>query len=168
MSVNASFNLEESGNKTITGCNGFTLIEILLVLFLMVLILSITTIYFANTLPAARLRATAREMSAAIKYAKYLALAKNEKQSFEIDFDSKTYSISGRERKNISPEISITVLDTNSNIVQEGKFSVVFDMRGGTDWKAITLAKGEKKMTIAMDPVLTAIISDGKKNENNR
>jgi general secretion pathway protein H len=147
---------------------GFTLIEVLLVVFLIVLILSIATIFFANTLPTARLKATAREMSAAIKYAKYLAKAKNEKQRFHIDLDSKTYGIQGRETKKISSDIAVTILDTNLTAIREGKFSITFDALGSSDWNSITLGRGGKKMTIAMDPIMTAIVTDGTKNERSR
>ncbi|MDI6743586.1 MAG: prepilin-type N-terminal cleavage/methylation domain-containing protein, partial [Smithella sp.] len=76
---------------------GFTFIEILIVVFLMSLITGITTIFFANTLPSARHKATARELAATIKYTRHLAFAKNEKQIINIDLDANNYFIKGRE-----------------------------------------------------------------------
>jgi Tfp pilus assembly protein FimT len=132
--------------------------EVMLVVFLMVLILSIATVFFANTLPRAGLTATGRQMAATIKYAKYLARATNEKQLFDIDLDSRTYSIRGRETKKIPSGIAVTVVGTNLDAVRNGRFSIVFDALGGNDWQSIILSRGERKMTVAMDPVMTAVI----------
>ena len=83
--------------KIIYLSRGFTFIEIMVVIFLMSLIVGITTIFFANTLPSAKHKAAARELAATIKYARYLAFAKNEKQIIDIDLDAKKYFIEGRE-----------------------------------------------------------------------
>jgi Tfp pilus assembly protein FimT len=132
--------------------------EVMLVVFLMVLILSIATVFFGNSLPKARLTATGTQIAASIKYAKYLASATNDRQLFDIDLDSRTYSVRGRETKRIPSEIVVTVVDTNLDAITNGRFSIVFDALGGNDWQAIILSRGDKKITIAMDPVMTAVI----------
>jgi len=128
------------------------------VVFLIVLVLSIATVFFANTLPKAGLRATGREITAVIKYAKYLAKANNDRQLFDIDLDSGTYGIRGRETKKIPSGIAVTVVDTNLDAIRNGRFSIVFDALGGNDWQSIILSRGDKQITIAMDPVMTAVI----------
>ena len=142
---------------------GYTLMEVMLVVFLIVLILGIATVFLANSLPAAGLRATGREMAATIKYAKYLAKANNEKQIFDIDLDSKTYAVEGRETKKIPSDIIVTILDANLDAIRKGRFSIVFDAMGGNDWNSIILSRGGSKTTIAMDPIMTAVIADGRK-----
>jgi hypothetical protein len=137
--------------------------EVMLVVFLIVLILGIATVFLANSLPAAGLRATGREMAATIKYAKYLAKANNEKQIFDVDIDSKTYAVGGRETKKIPSDIVVTILDTNLDVIRKGRFSIVFDKLGGNDWHSIILSRGGSRTTISMDPILTAVIADGKK-----
>jgi hypothetical protein len=137
--------------------------EVMLVVFLIVLILGIATVFLANSLPAAGLRATGREMAATIKYAKYLAKANNEKQIFDVDIDSKTYAVGGRETKKIPSDIVVTILDTNLDVIRKGRFSIVFDKLGGNDWHSIILSRGGSRTTIAMDPIMTAVIADGKK-----
>ena len=142
---------------------GYTLIEVTLVVFLIVLILSMATVFFANTLPAARLKATGREMAAMIKYAKDLAKANNDRQVFDIDLDSRTYAVRGREIKTIPSDIVVTILDTNLDAITKGRFTIVFDKLGGNDWHSIILNRGDRKITIAMDPIMTAVITDAKK-----
>ena len=142
---------------------GYTLIEVTLVVFLIVLILGMATVFFANTLPAARLRATGREMAAMLKYAKYLAKANNEKQIFAIDIDSKTYALDGREIKKIPSDVVVTIFDTNLDAITKGRFTIVFDKLGGNDWHSIILNRDSRKIKIAMDPIMTAVITDVKK-----
>jgi len=137
--------------------------EVMLVVFLIVLILGIATVFLAHSLPAAVLRATGRDMASTMKYAKFLAKANNGKQVFEIDIDSKTYAVEGRETKKIPSDIAVTILDANLDVITKGRFSIVFDAMGGNDWHSIILSRGGSKTTIAMDPIVTAVIVDGKR-----
>jgi len=149
---------------------GFTLIEVMIVVFLMSLIAGITTIFFANTLPSAKHKAAARELAATIKYARNLAFVKNEKQIINIDIDSGNYFIKGRDLKSIPPEISITVYENNvnANPVRAGKYMISYDTTGGSDWNAIELARKEKVITIKSDPIMVAGIDNDKKNDSNK
>jgi prepilin-type N-terminal cleavage/methylation domain-containing protein len=144
---------------------GFTFIEVMIVVFLMSLIVGITTIFFANTLPSVRHKAAARELAATIKYARNLAFINNEKQIIDIDLDAKNYSIKGREIKTISPEISITVYgdDAHTNPVRQGKYIISYDTTAGSGWSAIELVRKEKVITIKSDPIMIAEITNDKK-----
>lgn len=149
---------------------GFTFIEVMIVVFLMSLIVGITTIFFANTLPAAKHKAAARELAATIKYARHLAFAKNEKQVIDIDLDAKNYFIEGRGKKSIPPEVTITVYENNlnANPVKQGKYFISYDTTVGSDWSSIELARGEKIITIKSDPIMIAGFADENKNGNNK
>jgi prepilin-type N-terminal cleavage/methylation domain-containing protein len=146
---------------------GFTFIEVMIVVFLMSLILGITTIFFANTLPSAKHKAAARELAATIKYAKHLAFVKNEKQIINIDLDAKNYFITGRETRSIPSEISITVYENkvNANPVRQGKYIISYDTTAGSNWGSIELARKGKVITITSDPIMIAEIADDRKNE---
>jgi prepilin-type N-terminal cleavage/methylation domain-containing protein len=149
---------------------GFTLIEVMIVVFLMSLILGITTIFFANTLPSAKHKAAARELAATIKYAKHLAFVKNEKQIINIDLDARKYFIDGRETRSIPSEISITVYENNANAnpVRQGKYIISYDTTAGSNWDSIELAWKGKIITIKSDPIMVAGIADDKKNEHDK
>lgn len=146
---------------------GFTFIEVMVVVFLMSLIVGITTIFFANTLTSAKLAAAARELVATVKYARHLAFVKNEKQIVNIDLDAKSYSIKGREIRTIPPEISITVYgnEVNASPVRNGKYIINYDTSAVSNWGSIELAKGDKVITIKPDPIMIAEIVDDKKNK---
>jgi Tfp pilus assembly protein FimT len=137
----------------------------MIVVFLMSLILGISTIFFANTLPSAKHKAAARELAATIKYARHLAFIKNEKQIINIDLDAKNYSIEGRKITLIPSDISLSVYDNNvnANPVRQGKYIISYDTTGGSGWGSIKLARGEKIITIKPDPIMVAVIADEKK-----
>ncbi len=138
--------------------NGFTLLELILVLFLTTLILGISTVFFANTLSSNKLNATAREMAATIRYAKYLAITKGESQTLLIDLDSKNYKIIGQSYKNIPPDIYIEVKDPLSGELVHGKHPIAFYGTGGIEGGTIMLSTGKKSVSIELDPVVGSVI----------
>jgi len=138
----------------------------MIVIFLMSLITGITTIFFANTLPAAKHKAAARELAATIKYARHMAFAKNEKQVVNIDLDAKNYFLEGRTTKSLPSEVSITVHENNlnANPIRQGKYTISYNATaGGSNWNSIELARGEKVITIKSDPIMVAVFADEKK-----
>lgn len=144
---------------------GFTFIEIMIVVFLMSMITGMTTIFFANTLPAAKHKAAARELAATIKYAHNIAVAKNENQTVDIDLDTKKYFMRGRETRSIPDEVSITVYENqvNANPVRQGRYVISYDSTAGSNWGSIELARNDKVITIKPDPIMVAEITDAKK-----
>jgi prepilin-type N-terminal cleavage/methylation domain-containing protein len=147
------------------GCNlnrGFTFIEIMVVIFLMSLIVGITSVYFANFLPDVKFKAAARDLAATIKYAKNLASAKNETQTVNIDLDNKTYSVGESKTKTIPPELIVKFKETltDSSPVNEGKHNISYDATGGSNWDTIVLIRGQRTITIKSDPIMTAVIKE--------
>lgn len=141
---------------------GFTLIEILVVLILMSLILAISTVFFANTLPKARHRAGAREIVATIKYARNLAASKNERQIVTFDLDAGNYGVKGRPVKTIPDETALVIYesDINAEPVRKGKYNIYYDTTGTGNWDKISLTRGDRVIAIKSDPILTAVIAD--------
>jgi Tfp pilus assembly protein FimT len=137
----------------------------MIVIFLMSLVVGIATVFFAGSLPSAKLKASARELSATIKYAKQLALATNEKQILAIDLDNKSYGIKGHKVRNIASSTVLTVYEANPNSrpISAGEYTISYDATGASDWDKITLGRNEKIITISADPVMTAVVSDWKK-----
>jgi type II secretory pathway pseudopilin PulG len=140
------------------GEKGFTLLEIILVLFFMALILGLSAINFVNRLPSVKLNATTREFAATIKHAWSIAKISNERQVVTIDLDSKTYGIDGLSEKNIPPDISVIIADSLSGEICHGKYRLVFQAVGGTECSRIVLWEGKRKQSIQMDPIIGAIV----------
>jgi prepilin-type N-terminal cleavage/methylation domain-containing protein len=138
--------------------SGFTLLELIIVLFLIALILGLSTILFVNILPSSRLNATAREMSATIRHAKHLALINGEKQTVTINLDSGSYGMEGIIHKNIPSGITIKVIDPLLGEIRNGQYPIIFSATGGMEGGTIVLFSNKKTIKLELDPVVGSVI----------
>jgi hypothetical protein len=137
---------------------GFTLLETIIVLFFMALILGLSTIFFANTLPSSRLNATAREISATIRHVRHTALINGENQTMIINLDSGYYGIEGIAQKSIPPAIALKVIDPLLGEVRKGEYPFVFHVTGAMEGGTIVLSSGKKIVSIQLDPVVGSVV----------
>jgi len=137
---------------------GFTLLEIIIVLFLISLIMGLSALYFANALPSSKFNATARELSATIRYGRTLAMIEGKLQILNIDLDAKRYGIEGRGYKSIDSGTTIIVLDPSVGEVRNGIYHIIFQPSGGVEGGTIVLVNGKKQISIALDPVVGSVV----------
>ncbi|MGB9715553.1 MAG: pilus assembly FimT family protein [Thermodesulfovibrionales bacterium] len=137
---------------------GFTLLELILVLFIISLIFGLSTIFFTNTMPTNRLNTVARELSSAIRYARNIAIVKSERQTITIDLDSKIYGIKGGMSKNIPDDINIKIIDPLLGDVVKGKYSLSFYETGGIEGGTIVLSTKKKTVNIEPDPIVGSVV----------
>jgi prepilin-type N-terminal cleavage/methylation domain-containing protein len=136
--------------------NGFTLLEIIIVLSLVTLILGLSTVFFAGFIPSAKLDAAGRDLSGMIRHARSLARMNMTRQTVVIDLDNGTYGIEGREVKSLPPDALIRVIDPFSGEIRQGKYLIVFNPAGGMRGGIIALSHGKKTIMIQMDPITGA------------
>jgi prepilin-type N-terminal cleavage/methylation domain-containing protein len=137
---------------------GFTLLEVIIVVFLMVLVLGLATVFFARTLSSSKLNATAREMSATIRSAKSFAEIHGEKQIISIDLDSKSYGIEGKKSKRIPSSVAVKVLDPLTGEIANGKYQIILNAFGGIEGGTIVLSQDKRSVSIAPDPVVGSVM----------
>lgn len=138
--------------------NGFTLLEIIIVLFLVTLILGLSTVFFAGYLPSVKVDATGREISGMIRHARSLARMNMERRTVMIDLDNRTYGIEGLGTKSFPPDAFIRVIDPFSGEIIRGKYPIVFNPAGGMSGGIIILSWGKKVIRIEMDPITGAVL----------
>lgn len=134
---------------------GFTLLELIIVTVLAVLVLGLVGLLFANTVPSARLTATAGEIVATMRQLKALAEMSGEDERFVVDLDTKRYGVEGRRARAIPAEISVKAVDPLYGEVKSGKYYMVasgMGMEGG----ALILSYRKKSLRIQADPILGA------------
>lgn len=137
---------------------GFTLIELIIVIVIIVLVVGMSTLFFASTVPSAKLNGLSRELSSMIKQARLAAQNKGETQILIIDLDTKTYGIEGRDAKTIPPEITTKIIDPLLGEIMRGKYSLIFHDTGGIEGGTILLTYGKKNIAIETDPVVGSIV----------
>jgi len=147
------------GTKSLKSmCGGFTLLEIIIVITLIVLILGFTTLFFGNSLPGARLNSAARELSAMMRYAKMLAQNNGEPQAVLINLDTGRYSIEGVQTKNLPEGINIRVTDSVAGEVSKGDYAFLFHESGISEGGTITLWNAKRTLNIELDPIVGSVI----------
>jgi general secretion pathway protein H len=138
--------------------SGFTLLELIIVLFLITLILGLSSVFFANTLPSGRFNASAREMAATIRQARHLAQLNGEKQVLTIDMDTRSYGLKGQGEKILPPGIHIKVIDPLAGEITSGSYRMAFHVAGNTEGGTVVLWNDAKVAQINIDPVAGAVI----------
>lgn len=75
--------------------NGFTLVELLVVLSIMALLLILISPYIGPAFPQMELKSAAREVAAALREARSRAITHNTETIFNLDVQKRAYIISG-------------------------------------------------------------------------
>jgi prepilin-type N-terminal cleavage/methylation domain-containing protein len=138
--------------------SGFTLLELIIVIFLITLMLGLSAVFFANTLPTGRFNAATREIAATIRQARHLALLKGEKQTIMIDMDSRSYGIKGLGNKTLTSGINIKVTDPLAGDITRGQYHMAFHTTGNAEGGTIVLWNNSREARINIDPVAGAVI----------
>ena len=147
--------LIRSRSKTVK--SGFILLELIIVLFLMAVIMGLSAIFFANSLPGYRLNATVRNISTTIKQARAFAKMLNEQQVVTIDFENRQYALEGHDPKDIPPDIAIKVIDPVEGEITEGKYAIIVHTTGGVEGGTIVLWNARKTVSMQIDPIIGTI-----------
>lgn len=137
---------------------GFTLLELIIVLSLVTLIIALSLPFFMNSLPSSTFNATVREMAATLKHARSLAQLHGETQTVTIDLDSRQYGIQGRAVKTLAPGISVKIADPLLGEINTGEYSFTVHPVGSLEGGSITLWSKKRSVTIQTDPVVGTVI----------
>jgi len=144
--------------RAIRGKAGFTLLELIIVIFLITLMLGLSAVYFANSSPSGRFNAAKREIASTIRQARHLAMLNGDKQVITIDMDAGSYGIEGRGEKKLPYGIDIKVIDPLAGDITNGKYHMAFRASGSAEGGTIVLRSSSRTAQINIDPVAGAII----------
>jgi prepilin-type N-terminal cleavage/methylation domain-containing protein len=120
------------------GSNGFTLLELILVLLLMSLIAGLTLPFVASTLDRITLQSEVRQITSALQFARSEAISKKTLYTFNIDIDKNQYWLGVPKQEEITQpkpiDETVRILDyqrTNETLT-EGAFMILFYPRGNS------------------------------------
>ncbi|MHB8880240.1 MAG: GspH/FimT family pseudopilin [Thermodesulfovibrionales bacterium] len=137
---------------------GFTLLELIIVMFLVALIFGIATVFLVNSLPSGKFNAAVRDLGSAIRHARSLAQVNGTAQAVILDLDGKRFGISGRVMKPFPPDVMIRVQAPFSEDVTTGTYAFHFSPSGGSDGGTIILVTSKRTVRIELDPVAGSIV----------
>lgn len=139
--------------------NGFTLLELIIVISLITVILGISTIFLAGTFSSSKLHSTVRDIVTTIKRARNIALSSGIDKTITIDLDSKVYSIDGDLQREIPHDVNIKIIDNvNGKEIDSGDYRMVFYAGGGIEGGRIMVWNEKRSYTIDIDPIIGARI----------
>jgi prepilin-type N-terminal cleavage/methylation domain-containing protein len=146
-----------SFNKKKASVSGFTLLELIVVLFLISLIAGISVVLFTGTLSSGRLDATARNLIAAMKHARALSSMNGEPQAVFIDLDSGTYGIEGKGSRQLPDGITASVTEPFAGIAKSGRHLILFHPVGSIEGGTIILSTPKRAVAVRPDPLVAAV-----------
>ncbi len=144
----SGFKVQGTKSWTLTTCSlhlnkGFTLLELIVVLFIVVLGISVVGINLSSGDNSTEIKAAARDIVSALRYARGQALMSHQETRVALDLAENTYTVSGRDKVyNIPGTIDMTVVTAQSETTGESKGNILFFADGSSTGGRITLERG--------------------------
>ncbi len=134
--------LQASGFIAPTCHRGFTLLELLLVLFVVILGFSVIGLNINSGNDATGHQSAARDLVSALRFAKGEALIGHKETTVALDLNENTYTVSDRDKVFTLPEnIELTVVTAQEELSGEGVASIRFFPDGSSTGGRIKLER---------------------------
>lgn len=131
---------------------GFTLIEMLVVMTIMVLAYAMTAPMISAGLSGAELKAAARQITAGLRKARSEAVVRKNEVALTIDVENRQFELSGDKRVYRLPEkIEISLLTAQSELTDAKTGAIRFYPDGSSTGGRVTLSWGERKYLVDVD-----------------
>ena len=132
--------------------DGFTLVELLLVLAIGGLMVAVVPPLLSAALPGLQMKGSAREVAAAMRFARDHAVIHQSEAAVHLDLEANSYTVTGRARKYRIPERLEVLLDTvQSELTGERSGAIRFFPDGTSTGGRVTLAFGERSYKVDVD-----------------
>jgi general secretion pathway protein H len=128
---------------------GFTLLELVVVLFVVVLGFSVIGLNLSSGSDSTEIKAAARDIVSALRYARGQALMTHQEATVTLDLGDNSYTVSGRDKLYRMPEtIDITVVTAQTELSGAGSANIRFFADGSSTGGRITLERGQTSWKI--------------------
>ena len=125
-------------------CKGFTLLELVVVLFVVVLGFSVIGLNLSSGSDTTEIKAAARDIVSALRYARGQALMTHQETTVALDLASNSYTVSGRDKLYQIPEgVEVTVVTAQTELTGEGAANIRFFPDGSSTGGRVTLERGQ-------------------------
>lgn len=122
---------------------GFTLLELTVVLFVVVLGFSVIGLNLSSGNDSTEIKAAARDVVSALRYARGHALMTRQEATLALDLSDNRYSVSGRDTQYQIPKtIDLTVVTAQDELTGDGTAAIRFFADGSSTGGRITLERG--------------------------
>ena len=141
-----------AGDSEVPNQQGFTLVELLVVLLILTIALAAVAQVAARRSPELELRAAATETAALFREARAIAIQSNSETAVAVDLEARTLSIDpGGHERDLSPDIGITLRTVASNKTDDAIGLVRFFPDGSSTGGRVTLFAGERTYHVVVN-----------------
>ncbi|MCA1779746.1 MAG: GspH/FimT family pseudopilin [Xanthomonadaceae bacterium] len=133
-----------------TGLRGFSLIELMVVMILIVGLFGLVGTSIRKSVGGAEIRNEAREIIAGLRHTRGQAVIKRSEQVFQVDADRKTWQAANREPQALPEGLDITLTTARSELTGENAGGIRFYPDGASTGGSITLSVEDRKWYITV------------------
>lgn len=127
----------------------FTLLELVVVLALAAILMALVPPLLSKGVSSAELKGAARELTAALKYARSQAITRHQEAVLTLDLQRRRFRVTGRKRSYALPDdIEISLVTARSEITADRIGKIRFFPDGTSTGGRITLGQGERKYQV--------------------
>lgn len=127
---------------------GFSLIEILAVLALMAIMVSAVAFSFSKSMSGAKVKASAKDLVAALRFTRGQAIIKGEEKAVAINVDGRSYQIPGKDPVALPDGLEMKLLTAEDEITDDGIGRIRFYPDGSSTGGRVTLIRDRKEWRI--------------------
>lgn len=132
--------------------NGFTLLELLVVLALLAMTYALIPPMFSLGGSTAELKAGARQVAAGLRKARSQAIVSRSESTLTLNVESRSFVLSGDDKPRTLPrQAEISVYTAQGEVVDANNAAIRFYPDGSSTGGRVTLAMGERKYLIDVD-----------------
>jgi general secretion pathway protein H len=122
---------------------GFSLLELIIVLVLVAAVVAIGATAMSRRLPGQRLRESARELAAQLRYTRAQAIASGESKLFTLDARTREWQAGGRRHGRLARDVAIVATGARNEQQREGVAAVRFFPEGAATGGRFLLSHGD-------------------------
>ena len=115
-----------------SGNQGFTLVELLVVLVIAALVLALVGTSISRSVSGAEMRNAARKVAANLRYTRTQAILQKTEQVFIVDSEAKTFQAPDRELVELPEEMNVALTTARSELTGENAGGIRFYPDGGS------------------------------------
>ena len=131
---------------------GFSLIELLIALVLLVAALALAPPYFSKGLSTAEFKSSVRLVAAGLRSAQSQAIARNQEKLFILDVDKHQFSFGAKSPPTKLPSsLTLTLKTAESEQISESEGGIRFFPDGSSTGGAITVASDTSALNLSVD-----------------
>lgn len=131
---------------------GFTLIELLVVMAIAAMLVAVTPPLISRALPGVELKGAARQLSAALRFARNRAVTVRESVAVQVDVEQRRITVAGRPKPiQLSERLEVKMLTAESESQGEQVGGIRFFPDGGSTGGRVTFIRNERETAVDVD-----------------